>query len=72
MKGSKKTQRIVLVIAFVIVLTGFGLLAAEMYEAIEPIKLFGKLNLGIVLIVIGGILTFLAPKPPGKKKGYRF
>jgi len=72
MKGTKKTQRIVLAIAFVIVLIGFGLVAAEMYKTIEPIKLFGKLNLGIVLIVIGGILTFLAPKPPGKKKGYRF
>ncbi len=71
MKGTKKTQRIMLGIAFVIVLAGFGLIVAEMYKAIEPIKLFGKLNLGIVLIIVGGIVTFLAPKPPRKKKGYR-
>jgi len=71
MKWSKKTQRIMLGIAFVIVLAGFGLIVAEMYEAMEPIKLFGKLNLGIVLIIVGGIVTFLAPKPPRKKKGYR-
>jgi len=73
MSGSRKTQRnIILAVAFVIVLMGFGLIVAEMYQAMQPIKLFGKLNLGIVLIVVGGVLTFLAPKPPGKKKGYRF
>lgn len=71
MKGTKKTQRIMLGIAFVIVLAGFGLIVAEMYEAMEPIQLFGKLNLGIVLVIVGGVVTFLAPKPQRKKKGYR-
>ena len=71
MKRSKKTQRIMLGIAFVIVLTGFCLILAEMFKTMEPIYLFGKLNLGIVLIIVGGIVTFLAPKPPRKKKGYR-
>jgi len=72
MEGTKKTQRIMLGIAFVIVLTGFGLVVAEMYKTMEPIYLFGKFNLGIVLIIVGGIVTFFAPKPGRKKKGYRF
>lgn len=68
MKGSRTKQRIILGIAFVIVLSGLCLLLGEMYKTIEPIKLFGSLNLGIVLIVVGGVLTFFAPKPPGAKK----
>lgn len=71
MKGSKKTQRIILGVAFVIVLSGLVLTVCEMYQVVEPPKLFGKLNLGIVLILLGGILTFIAPKPPRKKKKYR-
>jgi len=71
MKGTKKTQRIMLGIAFVIVLAGLGLIVAELFKLMAPIQLFGKLNLGIVLIIVGGIVTFFAPKPPRKKKGYR-
>ena len=55
-------------IAFVIVLAGLGLIVAEMSKLMEPIKLFGVLNPGIVLVVVGGIVTYLAPKPAGKKK----
>lgn len=71
MNGKKRTQRIMLGIAFLLVLAGLVITACEMYEVIEPIKLFGKLNFGIVLIVLGGIVTFLAPKPARKKKKYR-
>ncbi|MEH6358933.1 MAG: hypothetical protein V7745_08085 [Pseudomonadales bacterium] len=67
MKGTKKTQRIMLAIAFPIILAGLVLVVCEMYELMESVKLFGTLNLGISLIVIGAVLTFLAPKPPRKK-----
>lgn len=70
MKGGKKTQRIILGIAFVLVLAGLILIIGELSETIAPIKLFGGLNLGLILIVIGGIVTFLAPKPTRKKKKY--
>lgn len=69
--SKKKTQRIMLGIAFLLVLTGLVLTVCDMYKVIEPIKLFGKLNLGIIFILLGAILTFLAPKPAGKKKKYR-
>ena len=70
MKGSKKTQRIMLAIAFPIILTGLILGLCEIYKLMEPVKLFGTLNLGVTLIVLGAVLTFLAPKPP-RKKGKR-
>ena len=70
MKGSKKTQRIILAISFPIILAGLVLVVCEMYEVMGPVKLFGTLNLGISLIALGAVLTFLAPKPP-RKKGNR-
>lgn len=73
-KSSKKTQRVVLLVALAIVVSGFVLMALEMFEAIEAVKLFDSWHLGFVLIVLGGILVLLAPRPPKskKKKPYRF
>ena len=67
-KGSRKTQLAMLGVAFLFVLSGIVLIVCEMYKTIEPVYLFGKLNLAVVLVVIGGVITFLAPRPPGEKK----
>ncbi len=69
--NKKKVQRIMLGIAFAIVLAGLILIVGELSKTIVPIKLFGSLNLGIVLIVVGAVVTFLAPRPARKKKKYR-
>ena len=66
--GSRQTQLAMLGVAFLFVLSGIVLIVCEMYKTIEPVYLFGKLNLAVVLVVIGGGITFLAPRPPGKKK----
>lgn len=69
MKGSKKIRLAFLITSLTAVLSGIVLLIGDMYKVMEPVLVFGKLNLGIVLIVIGGILSLLAPKPPRARKG---
>ena len=69
MKGSKKIRLAFLIASLIAVLSGIVLLICDMYKVMEPVLVFGKLNFGIVLIVIGGILSALAPKPPRARKG---
>ena len=68
MKGSKKLRLAFLIVSFVTVLSGAVLLVCELYKVIEPLHVFGKLDLGLVLIVIGGVISFLAPKPQRARK----
>ena len=71
MTGSRKKRFAFLVVAFVALLAGAVLLICELYKVMEPVLVFGKLNLGIVLVVIGGVMSFLAPKIWRVRKGGR-
>ncbi|MEZ5524933.1 MAG: hypothetical protein R3E62_08270 [Pseudomonadales bacterium] len=67
-KGSRKTQLAMLGVAFLFVLSGIVLIVCEMYKTIEPVYLFGKLNLAVVLVVIGVSSLFWPLDRRGKEK----
>lgn len=73
-KGSKQTQRMVLSVALVIIVSGFVLMALELFKAIDAVRILDDWHLGFVLVVVGGVLVLFAPRPPRskKKKPYRF
>jgi len=63
MKDAEKLRLIMLTTSLIFVLSGMALPVCELYEVMGLAKLFGMVNLGIVLIIIGGIISFSVPKP---------
>jgi hypothetical protein len=70
MAGLRKKRLAFLAATFLIVLAGTVLLLSDIYKVREPVLVFGVLNLGVVLLAIGGLMSYLTPKiwPPRNKR----
>lgn len=61
-KGITKRHLIILTVSLIILLLGMGLLMCELFNIFDPILVFGKINLGLLLVLIGGGINFFLPK----------